>query len=591
MSIRERAIFQNLVEDDRPEIRVQILLESMLSEELVKDFLETAPPPAPTKVGLSPAYSPSGHLTALAIATTTRVLVVQFHNKNKSEKAKAGRQILEDSILCNADCALYAFDLAVLACSLFYDYGLRIVNGINIQSVAHPTGICSPLAAIQFGAGDHVEVHKENIVAYFKNMFWDPSRTTPPALRAWISVYLPVVLPDMEEKFNSVKRVNTKDFSETYLEYIAQLTRGDQRLALKKAPTTSHDFGWQTISNKNATVNSTRFQSRIQKSANLVISVQDDYGSEYRVHGRTDDIMGRTATLKAGASLEGKVITAITSVNSDRATNAETLNAVTLLRVLQGEVDLLDNPFLKYILFPMKDVTFTWPESFDSSDFIPSIISSHLNSSQHHAVECMLSMTDSTRITMIQGPPGTGKTTVIAAYVSSAVAAGFTGIWLVAQTNVAVKNIAEKLVDVGFTNWKLLVSADFHIAWHEHLYHKVVKNIIRSDEFQRAEGLLQDCPVVLCTLSMLSNPRVKNFSHIVPISTLVVDEASQIAVNGYVGPLGTYPSLRKVCFIGDDKQLPPFGQDDNEDLKSVFEVPHLRRLAILLDTQCKVSGF
>lgn len=60
----------------------------------------------------------------------------------------------------------------------------------------------------------------------------------------------------------------------------------------------------------------------------------------------------------------------------------------------------------------------------------------------------------------------TGKTTVIAAYVTSAVSAGVTGIWLVAQSNIAVKNIAEKLADVGFYNWRLLVSKDFHIGWY-----------------------------------------------------------------------------------------------------------------------------
>lgn len=34
-----------------------------------------------------------------------------------------------------------------------------------------------------------------------------------------------------------------------------------------------------------------------------------------------------------------------------------------------------------------------------------------------------------------------------------------------AQSNVAVKNIAEKLMDIGFEDWRLLVSADFHFDW------------------------------------------------------------------------------------------------------------------------------
>lgn len=58
-----------------------------------------------------------------------------------------------------------------------------------------------------------------------------------------------------------------------------------------------------------------------------------------------------------------------------------------------------------------------------------------------------------------------GKTTVIAAFVCSAVAAGASGLWLVAQSNIAVKNIAEKLADVEFLDWRLLVSKDFHFGW------------------------------------------------------------------------------------------------------------------------------
>jgi len=78
----------------------------------------------------------------------------------------------------------------------------------------------------------------------------------------------------------------------------------------------------------------------------------------------------------------------------------------------------------------------------------------------------MLSSDNSDRIVIIQGPPGTGKTSVIAAFVEMAVVGrGQRGVWLVAQSNVAVKNIAEKLVSVGFLNWKLLVSKDFHFGW------------------------------------------------------------------------------------------------------------------------------
>jgi regulator of nonsense transcripts 1 len=74
-----------------------------------------------------------------------------------------------------------------------------------------------------------------------------------------------------------------------------------------------------------------------------------------------------------------------------------------------------------------------------------------------------------------------------------------------------------------------------------------------------------------------------------PLTTLVIDEASQIEVGDYVAVFSKYvSSLRKLCFIGDDKQLPPHGQEEIESLQSIFEVAHLRDLVILLDTQYRM---
>lgn len=89
---------------------------------------------------------------------------------------------------------------------------------------------------------------------------------------------------------------------------------------------------------------------------------------------------------------------------------------------------------------------------------------------------------------------------------------------------------------------------------HEHLYRKISKNIIQSDEFSSAAKQLGDCQVILCTLSMLSNHRISLFTHQIPITSLVVDEASQIALSDFVLPLSSARNLCKLTFIGDEKQ-------------------------------------
>ena len=89
---------------------------------------------------------------------------------------------------------------------------------------------------------------------------------------------------------------------------------------------------------------------------------------------------------------------------------------------------------------------------------------------------------------------------------------------------------------------------------HEHLYKQISRRIIRSDDFKKAPREIVGCRVILCTLSMLSHFKIDLFTANVPINTLVVDEASQIALSSYVAPLGTFSSIQKLCFIGDDKQ-------------------------------------
>lgn len=117
---------------------------------------------------------------------------------------------------------------------------------------------------------------------------------------------------------------------------------------------------------------------------------------------------------------------------------------------------------------------------------------------------------------------------------------------------------------------------------------------------------IKGCKVMLCTLSMLSNHFLYKFTTANPIKTLIVDEASQIEIGDYIPVFSKFSgTIRKTCFIGDDKQckcfciglfceakvyhtllVPPYGQEDLQDLQSIFEISHLRAYATFLNTQC-----
>lgn len=250
-----------------------------------------------------------------------------------------------------------------------------------------------------------------------------------------------------------------------------------------------------------------------------------------------------------------------------------------MLEALQGGLSIDKNPFIQSIWLSKRKPSWSQcPTTPVSPVFYPSKRS--LNPSQRTAVNAILSNDDAHRIVLIQGPPGTGKTTVIAASVVSVMASSDKThtLWLVAQSNVAVKNIAEKLATEGFLDFKILVSKDFHFDWyvyslvwftvciesslnsrHEHLYEKIEHNLIRSDEFVDdlvATGRrLLSSRVLLCTISMLSNSKLRIFTRLVPLQTVIFDEASQIEIGDYFPALVRFrPTLRKLVFIGDDKQ-------------------------------------
>ncbi|KAI0827584.1 AAA domain-containing protein, partial [Trametes gibbosa] len=124
-------------------------------------------------------------------------------------------------------------------------------------------------------------------------------------------------------------------------------------------------------------------------------------------------------------------------------------------------------------------------------------------------------------------------------------------VWVVAQSNVGVKNIARSIVehDVDF---KLLVSSEF--------LSNVESKLICSEMFAQ-DGLnlkraIGETRIILCTVAMLSSAALQlhGMFSFRPVEILVVDEASQIDSSEYMHLFGKFNGLRKVCMFGDPRQ-------------------------------------
>ncbi|KAG7439209.1 uncharacterized protein BT62DRAFT_914297, partial [Guyanagaster necrorhizus] len=292
----------------------------------------------------------------------------------------------------------------------------------------------------------------------------------------------------------------------------------------------SNDFTEININtNGQLHLHNSRFNTRVRAGRQLAVVLTNTDGHEFR--GSPIKAHGKRTYINVSDRFYGTA-GSVKVIGRERATNAEKARDMLLLHVLQGECHLMHSKFVRMLWFPSKDDE---KDLFAPNGPMNSISGKKLNRSQQNVVSTMIS---DRPLVLVHGPLGTGKTSTIST------AAEIRGrinspTWIVAHSNVAVKNIAEKLAlsDVDF---KIIVSKEFYVEWHEHLYTKIKDRLIRGDELpinpKSLGPIIGKSHIMLSTLSTLSNPALdKNgMFELVPPRSLVVDEASQINVFEYM---------------------------------------------------------
>jgi len=212
----------------------------------------------------------------------------------------------------------------------------------------------------------------------------------------------------------------------------------------------------------------------------------------------------------------------------------------------------------------------------------------HLNASQQSAIEQALSR----RMTLIQGPPGTGKTTTATHLLHTMVQLGTGPILATAESNVAVDNLLEGLLDLGVKALRIgrpvkvreaLRSATLDAVLEDHpmqeelaflqdeqrelrkalpslkgkekgLMHRDInhnqKEIRRLEDTMTASVL--DEAEVICATTIGCGHRLLE-SRRFPV--VLMDEATQATEPSALVPL--VKGCRQLVLVGDHQQLPP----------------------------------
>ena len=143
MAIPQLTVEQNLVKLRQPSIECLIYKDTDLTPDAFAVF-EPAQP-----LGLNPAYSETtGQLVCLAIASDRHAVIIEFFagerpprtgRASPSDDAVAGRAVLQEHVLARDAGQTYAFDYGPLAMALYTDIGVRVKNGLDVQSACKET--------------------------------------------------------------------------------------------------------------------------------------------------------------------------------------------------------------------------------------------------------------------------------------------------------------------------------------------------------------------------------------------------------------------------------------------------------------------
>ncbi|KAH9888514.1 hypothetical protein C8Q73DRAFT_655707 [Cubamyces lactineus] len=517
----------------------------------------------------------SDGIYAIAFATATDVFSVTLGGEHLKNHARAWLV----RILSNEYCTLAGFSMARLALTL-YRQGNIHVRGVDLSTL-FAIDSAKPQSPADFASSRiHPDARAEKIHA-----LWYGDSIEDMCLRAWLSAVL--AEDSIDEIYNALK-VNTSLLAHSHLVCLSQLLWNVELLEGERPTQMENEFdGVEEGEDGQLVIRNARYNTRVRRSGQTRVIMENEHG--HSVIGRAVRSEGKQTGIKVtSGSVRVGAIARIRVVGREELTHSELARDQFLLHLLQGIHHSLDqSPYINMFWFETEKMR---PKMSHTLAVKGMVTWFPLNESQKEVVAAMRS--DNEPLVVVHGPPGTGKTSTIAAALDLWDEEGSPA-WVIAQSNVGVKNIARTLVKRGI-DFRLFVSKEFYVEWHEHLYEEIEERLIRSDELfadpMDAERKLAGAQVILCTIAMLSNPAIDRCGifKLVPVERLIVDEASQIDTFEFMHLFYKFRDLQKLCMFGDPKQLPPYGKETAPGLKTIYDFKQFKAAAYFLNTQYRM---
>ncbi|KZP01561.1 hypothetical protein CALVIDRAFT_559374 [Calocera viscosa TUFC12733] len=552
-------------------------------------------------IGIAAAFTDKARVSAVVLATSDIIVLVDISDKSKPEDLEAEQEArlreLLITILGRSKPTNIAVELGRQALCIHRDIGIH-VNGVDLSSsLSGTTRMFYAPEQLALMAKGHP--HQKSLTELGKVLGDRGNREEGPnAMTAAVAAALFAGLFTRGRDFELEKivRMDTRQLLDEELELLGNMQLQTDVVEHVRPTTYEADFAsWEITAAKSIMIVNARYATKIRSHMNVMITLGNGRlcpGKAVAVHGRKTLLEIQDNTILR----DNAIIESILVVGGDSLSNPEVAKRDWMLSQLREPTRLANrSSIFRSVWFPTEaDIKMLKESVACAADLADEDYDWDVKMDESQTNVAAIMCCPEYPLVLAHGPPGSGKTRTISAAVHKWTSLKQTS-WLVCQSNIGVKNIAESLINNGFTQFKLLVSKEFYNSWHESVYTNVKNNLITLEDLpDKSEDLrytLRHHPVMLCTLSMLSNPSLvaRGLFNVLPVRNLVIDEASQIFVGDFAHLFYRLAGdLKKVCWFGDPYQLPPFGADHSEDLATVFDLPHLQENMHFLRTTYRV---